>query len=63
MRGNKTSRQKHEYNLKCKKREAYEQELSNLKHVVGQLAKKDIEPTQFAVERMRFLEKKISRMQ
>lgn len=63
MRGNKTSRQKYEYNLKCKNREAYEQELSDLKSVVGQLAKKDIEPTQSAVARMRFLEKKIARMQ
>ena len=63
MRGNKTARQKHEYNLKRKNREGYEQELSDLKSIIGQLVKKDIEPNQSATARMRFLEKKIARMQ
>ena len=62
MRGNKTARQKHEYTLKCKNRERYEQELSGLKSIVMQLAKKNIEPNAPAIERMRFLEKKIARM-
>jgi len=63
MRGNKTSRQKHEYNLKHKNRERYERELSDLKSVIGQLVKKDIEPNQSSIARIRFLEKKITRMQ
>ena len=63
MRGDKTSRQKHEYSLKCKKREGYEYELSDLKSAVEQLVKKKIKPHHSIIERMRFLEKKISRMQ
>ena len=62
MRGNKTARQKQEYTLKCKNRERYEQELSGLKSIVMQLAEKNIEPNPPAIERMRFLEKKIARM-
>jgi hypothetical protein len=63
MRDNKTTRQKHEYCLKCKNREKYKQELSDLKSIVGQLVKKKIQPNQSVVARMHFLKKKIARMQ
>ena len=42
---------------------AMEKELSDLKSAVEQLVKKKIKPHHSIIERMRFLEKKISRMQ
>ena len=59
---NMIGNQQYEYNLKCKRREKYELELSDLNGLVVHLEKKKLEPRHFTLERIRFLKKKIARM-